>query len=307
MTSIVDDFRNAFRKQNNGLVQIILINVVVFLLLVTCLLIFKISMGREQGGAFYTDFIARNLFLPGDAMNFLFRPWTLLTYFFSHEGPIHLLFNMLFLYWFGKLIEEYLGNRRLVNLYLLGGFAGGITYLLMCNLVPYFAGLRGTYLLGASGGVFAVVVGAATLMPNYTFFLLLIGPVRIKYIAAFYVILSYVGLATGGNAGGDLAHLGGALMGFLFISQLNRGTDLGRPLTRFAEWLRGLFVRKPKMKVTYRTTAPATTAKSSATANYSGTPDDDEVDAILDKINRSGYESLTKEEKQKLFRASQKN
>ncbi len=295
--AMVDDLKNAFRKQNNGLVQLIVINVGIFLVMVTLLLLFKV-LGKSN----YFTYIADYLFLPGDIWHFIVRPWTLVTYFFVHDiGSIfHILFNMLFLYWFGKLIDEYLGNRRLINLYTLGGLAGGLAYLLIANLIP---GLAGGTLIGASGAVFAVVVGAATLMPNYTFMLFLLGPVRIKYIAAFYVAMSYIGLAAGGNVGGNMAHLGGALMGFLFISQLNKGNDLGRPLTRFFEWTRGLFRAKPKMKVTYRNTVGGTTK----TASYSGMPDDEEIDAILDKINRSGYESLTKEEKQKLFRASQKN
>ncbi|MDJ1481341.1 rhomboid family intramembrane serine protease [Cytophagaceae bacterium YF14B1] len=300
MTGIVDDFKNAFRKQNNGLVQIILINVVIFLVMVTLFWIFKAADKRE-----YFMLLEENLYLPGDIKKFLFHPWTLITYFFVHslEGPFHILFNMLFLYWFGKLIDEYLGSRRLVNLYILGGFAGGISYLILANLIP---GFSNSQLLGASGAVYAVVVGAATLMPNYTFFLFLLGPVKIKYIAGFYIITSYISLAVNGeNMGGNIAHLGGGLMGFLFITQLNNGNDLGRPISRFLEWVKGLFQSKPKMKVTYRSTTTVTTKATSPT--YSGTPDDDEIDAILDKINRSGYESLTKEEKQKLFRASQKN
>lgn len=294
---MVDDFKNAFRKQNNGLVQIILINIVIFLIMVTLFLVFRLSGNGE-----YFRYIEKYLFLPGYIMDFLVRPWTLVTYFFVHDiGDIfHILFNMLFLYWFGKLVDEYLGNRRLINLYILGGLAGGVAYLLLANLVT---GMSNGTLIGASGAVYAVVVGAATLMPNYTFFLFLLGPVRIKYIAAFYVLTSYVSLAMGGNAGGNAAHLGGALMGFLFITQLNKGNDLGRPLTRLTEWTRGLFRSKPKMKVTYRNTVGGPAKGTS----FSGMPDDEEIDAILDKINRSGYESLTKEEKQKLFRASQKN
>jgi membrane associated rhomboid family serine protease len=300
MTGIVDDFKNAFRKQNNGLVQIILINVIVFLLMVTVLGILKLT-----GNDAYFSYVEENLYLPGNAWEFITHPWTLITYFFVHslQDILHILFNMLFLYWFGKLIDEYLGSRRLINMYILGGLAGGISYLLLSYLAPGFAG---TYLIGASGAVYAIVVGAATLMPNYTFFLFLLGPVKIKYIAAFYVLSNYISLMMGGsNMGGTVAHLGGALMGFLFITQLNRGNDLGRPITRLSEWVKGLFQGKPKMKVTYRNT---TTVHSKTTApTYSGMPDDDEIDAILDKINRSGYESLTKEEKQKLFRASQKN
>ena len=300
MTGIVDDFKNAFRKQNNGLVQIILINVVVFLLMVTLWGVLKLS-----GKGVYFQYVEYALYLPGGLMSFITHPWTLFTYFFVHDlGDIfHILFNMLFLYWFGKLIDEYLGSRRLVNLYILGGIAGGISYLVLSYLAP---GFSGSYLIGASGAVYAVVVGAATLMPNYTFFLFLLGPVRIKYIAAFYVLSNYISLVMGApNMGGTVAHLGGALMGFFFISQLNRGNDLGRPITRFTEWVKSLFQGKPKMKVTYRTTA--TVNAKTTTPTYSGMPDDDEIDAILDKINKSGYESLTKEEKQKLFRASQKN
>ncbi len=137
--------------------------------------------------------------------------------------------NMLFLYWFGKLIDEYLGTRRLINLYLLGGIIGGISYLLIYNLIPNFRQSIGTPLLGASGAVYAVVIGAATLMPNYTFFLLLLGAVRIKYIAAFFLVLSFVDLSRDSNPGGNIAHLGGALLGFIFITQLKKGNDLGKP------------------------------------------------------------------------------
>jgi hypothetical protein len=173
----------------------------------------------------------------------------------------------------------------------------------MYNLIPYYQ-VRSSFpgMIGASGAVYAVVVGAATLMPNYTFFLFLLGPVRIKYIAAFYVILSFA-QSIGSNAGGNIAHLGGALLGFIFVRQLKKGTDLGQPLTNMAEGIKKLFNRKPAMKVTYH--RRDTTRPSYNTTAY--TPNQDEIDAILDKISRSGYESLTKEEKQKLFRASQKN
>jgi hypothetical protein len=210
---------------------------------------------------------------------------------------------MLFLYWFGKLIDEYLGNRRLINLYLLGGLAAGISYLLIYNLIPNFRPAIGTPLLGASGAVYAVVVGAATLMPNYTFFLLLLGPVRIKYIAAFFIVSSFVDLSNDANPGGNIAHLGGALLGFFFITQLKKGNDIGKPLTSVAEWIKKLFQPKPKLKVTHR--SPVRNGQAAATPH--AIPNQDEIDAILDKISRSGYDSLTKEEKQKLFRASQKN
>jgi membrane associated rhomboid family serine protease len=298
MNGLLDDFKGAFSKPNNGLIQIILINVFVFLILILLRVILSISEVPE-----IYNTITDQLMIPPLIRSFLYKPWTVFTYFFTHEEIFHILFNMLFLYWFGKLIDEYLGNRRLINLYILGGLAGGVLYLLMYNLIPYYQ-VRSSFpgMIGASGAVYAVVVGAATLMPNYTFFLFLLGPVRIKYIAAFYVILSFA-QSIGSNAGGNIAHLGGALLGFIFVRQLKKGTDLGQPLTNMAEGIKKLFNRKPAMKVTYH--RRDTTRPSYNTTAY--TPNQDEIDAILDKISRSGYESLTKEEKQKLFRASQKN
>jgi membrane associated rhomboid family serine protease len=302
MNSIIDDFKNAFRKPNNGLIQIILINVIIFLVLVLLKVVLRIS---DQSGIY--EWIYYKLFLPAPVMDFLARPWTLFTYMFIHSDSdvFHILFNMLFLYWFGKLVDEYLGNRRLINLYILGGLAGGILYLIVHNTIPYFI-LRQPEIgmVGASAAVYAVVVGAATLMPNYTFFLFLIGPVKIKYIAAFYVVMSFA-QTIGNNSGGNVAHLGGALMGFIFITQLKKGTDLGKPLTSLAESIKNLFRRKPAIRVTHHNKNNRSSA-GPASPTFT-VPNQDEIDAILDKISRSGYESLTKEEKQKLFRASQKN
>jgi membrane associated rhomboid family serine protease len=299
MNGILDDFKNAFSRKNNGLIQIILINVTVFLVLLVLHVTLKLT---SNGGIYYL--IKDQLALPSALGSLMYKPWTLFTYFFTQEDIFHILFNMLFLYWFGKLIEEYLGNRRLINLYILGGLAGGLLFIAMYNLFPFFADrVANSVLIGASGSVFAVVVGAATLMPNYTFHLLLLGPIRIKYIAAFYVVLSFA-RSIGENAGGDIAHLGGALLGFVFIRQLRSGKDLGRPLTAFAEWFNRLFRKRPVMRVTYQNKGKGSYG-GYASPHY-GVPNQDEIDNILDKISRSGYESLTKEEKQKLFRASQR-
>lgn len=300
MSGFLDDFKGAFTKRENGLVQIILVNVIVFLTLLIAHVVLKLS--KMDG---YYELVVNQLELPASLPELAQRPWTLLTYFFTHEDPFHILFNMLFLYWFGRLVDEYLGNRRVVNLYLLGGIVGGIAYVAIYNLVPYFhERVAGSVMIGASGAAFAVVFGAATLLPNYSFHLLFFGPVRIKYIALFYLILSFA-QSTGSNAGGNIAHLGGALLGFIFIKQLQRGSDLGKPLDGLTAFVRKLFKPKqrPSMKVTYRSQSKPT--YTSMTPD--GFPDDDEVDAILDKISKSGYESLTREEKQKLFKASQRN
>ncbi|GAB4002566.1 rhomboid family intramembrane serine protease [Spirosoma daeguense] len=306
MSGLFDDFRSEFSKPNNTLVQLILVNVVIFLVL----LLGKVSLTMAQNLEVY-EFARAQLMLPGDLSAFLHKPWTLFTYFFTHDEIFHILYNMLFLYWFGRLIDEYLGNRRLIGLYITGGLAGGLLYLAMYNLVPYFqVQSDAARMLGASAAAFSVAVGAATLLPNYTFHLLFFGPVRIKYIVFFFIILS-VAQSAGTNAGGNLAHLGGAMMGFCYVKLLQNGTDLGRPIYWVVNGWSNLLKPKPAIKVSYRqrssTSAQTSSYASAASSSSMSTPDQDEIDTILDKISRSGYESLTREEKQKLFRASQRN
>lgn len=302
MSNIIEDLKNSFNRTGNGLNQIIIINVAVFIFLIVSKVVLTIS-GNEAIYAQITSF----LFLPASFQEFIYKPWTILTYAISHEGFFHILFNMIFMYWFGMIITEFIGSKRFISLYILGALAGGVTYLIMYNTIPFFA-IKApfTVLLGASGGVYAVVVGAAVLLPDYTFYLLFLGPVRIKYIAAFYVFLSFAE-SIGQNAGGNLAHLGGALMGLVFIWQLRKGNDLGKPFSWMATGITNLFKPSSKIKITYRNPNP----KSSSTSSnaYSNSTDkeisQDELDAILDKISKYGYEKLTKEEKQKLFKASQ--
>ena len=154
-------------------------------------------------------------------------------------------------------------------------------------------------MVGASGAIFAIMVGAATLLPDYTFFLFFLGPVRIKYIAAFYIIMSFIG-TTGYNAGGNIAHLGGALIGFVYIKQLQAGVNWGGWITSFIDWVKNLFKPRAKVKVTYRKAEPKEKSSSPKKASQ------EEIDAILDKISDRGYESLSKDEKEKLFNASKK-
>jgi membrane associated rhomboid family serine protease len=237
---------------------------------------------------------------------FLYHPWTILTYAFLHDVvPLHLLFNMLMLYWYGSIIQEFLGSRRLINLYILGAFFGALLALIVFNFIPFYRNQIDISIIGASGSVMAIMFAAATLMPDYTFFLFLIGPVKIKYIAFFFFIISLAG-TIGTNAGGEIVHLGGAFLGYIYIKQLQAGRDWGTPIDATIEFFQNLFKRteKPSIKVVHRQKETAFGSSSSSVGNTY--PDDDEVDEILDKISRSGYESLTKEEKQKLFKASQK-
>lgn len=297
---MLSEFRNAFDRSNNGHVQLIIINVVIFLALAVLYVFSTVSGLKDVFSTIHNQFS-----IPPVFSNFIARPWTIVTYAFAHSLPgiFHILFNMLALYWFGKLLIEYLGSDKLIALYVLGALAAGITYLLVFNTIPYFIERSASFegMVGASGAVYAIMVGAATLLPDYTFFLLFIGPVRIKYIAAFYIVLSFLG-SVGGNAGGNIAHLGGAFMGYLYVKQLQAGVNWGGWITATLDWLRSLFSSKPKVKVTYRSEA----AEPKRQAPKFSKATQDEIDAILDKISERGYDSLSKEEKEKLFNASKR-
>lgn len=302
--SILDDFKYAWIKPNNAPAQLIIINVVVYLMLGVLMVISRISGYNPLFDLVYDQFSIPPVF--GD---FITRPWTVITYAFAHSlGDIfHILFNMLIFYSFSRLILEFLGNKKVIAIYVLGALAGGVAYLMVYNFIPFYqhqaAGVSG--MVGASAAVYAIVVAAAVFLPNYTFFLMFLGPVKIKYIAAFYVIVSFLG-SVGTNAGGNIAHLGGALMGWLYIVQLRKGTDLGAWVIAFTGWVKSFFVASPKIKVTHRTATKKASPPTNGAAN-AGKPSkahQAEIDAILDKISQSGYESLTKEEKQKLFNAS---
>ena len=206
---------------------------------------------------------------------------------------------MLFLYWFGRLLFDFIGSKHVFSLYVLGGIAGAIAYVAIYNISPYFSEgtVANSTMLGASAGVFAIVVGAATFMPNFTFHLLLLGPVKIKYIAIFYVILSFANTVSA-NAGGEIAHLGGALLGFLYIIQLRKGNDWSKSVM----WVKRLFKRNPKIKVSYRRTQGNNKTQNTDPTQVT----QEEIDAILDKIAEKGYSNLSKSEKEKLFNASKK-
>lgn len=299
---MLEEFKNAFQRYNNAHVQLIIINVVVFMIMGVLYVLAKIAGTPQIFTLVYDQFT-----LPSVLSEFIREPWTLLTYSFAHYfsyefgdiGIFHILMNMLVFYWFGRLFVEYLGSDKLIALYVLGGLAGGLLYIGLYNTVPYFIA-QPSSLVGASAAVYAVVVAVATLLPNYTFFLLFLGPVRIKYIAAFYVVISFLS-AVGSNAGGNIAHLGGALIGFVYMKQLQSGVNWGNWITVTIDWFKDLFKPRARVKVSYRKEGDAQ-QKSKGKPSVS----QDELDAILDKISAGGYESLTKEEKEKLFNASKK-
>ena len=300
---MLEEFKNAFQRQHNAHVQLIIINVVVFLIIG-----FFSIVGEISGTSSITDILYNQFTIPPKFADFGTRPWTLFTYMFAHSrwDIFHILFNMVVFYWFGKLFIEYLGSDKLVALYILGGLAGGLVYLLVFNTIPYYVDRSGfPGMVGASAAIYAIVVGVAVLLPDYTFFLMFLGPIRIKYIALFYVVISFLG-TTQENAGGNIAHLGGALMGFIYIKQLQSGNNWGSWITVTLYWFKGLFSSKSNVKVTYRKTEPVTSSKSTKVSSKAAKASQEEIDAILDKISDRGYESLSKEEKEKLFNASKK-
>lgn len=302
-SSIIDDIRNQFRH-GSMTNRLILINLFVFVGLILLKIIFQ---GFMQNQALY-ETIKSFIVLPS-GMNFLFKPWTLFTYMFVHEGFIHLLFNLVVLYWFGSIFSIFLNDKKLLPIYIYGGLAGGLTYLLFANLLP-----MGGMLLGASAGIMAIVFAVTTLNPDYVVRLMFIGDVRLKYIALALIVFDLAGIAFMNNTGGHLAHLGGGLMGFIFTKQLQNGNDLAAPLNRFFDRLSGSGtpVKKARPQVVYRrnpsqantaSPPPRRTRTRVNPNNVTKTGDQQsKIDEILDKISTSGYDSLSKEEKEFLFR-----
>jgi membrane associated rhomboid family serine protease len=279
------DIQYKVLRSGSKLNLLIGINVIIFLAI-------NIPANLEflfSGGHLITSYTDDYLALPAYLPKLLTRFWTPFTYMFMHAGFMHILFNMLWLYWFGQIFEEYLGKKRTLGLYIMGGLAGAFLFIVAFNTIPAFTHANAAYssvMVGASASVMAIIVATATLLPDYTISLILIGPVRLKWLALFFVIIDFLGVS-GLNAGGEISHLGGALFGFVYINQLQKGNDwIGNILK--------LFKTKPKLKVVSKNNAK----------NPSTLPRQEDIDIILDKISKSGYESLSKQEKEVLFRAS---
>ena len=304
--SIWDDIKWQF-KYGTDLIKLILINIAVFV--ITNLITLPFLLFKKQ---FPIDF-NQWLSLYASPVKLLHHPWGIITYMFVHENFWHLLWNMIGLYWFGQILQDMIGRAKIVPLYLIGGISGGVLYILAYNFLPVFSNVVGTATcVGASASVMAIVLAAATIAPNYELILFLIGPVKIKWIALVYVILDLINIQNG-NAGGHIAHLGGALAGFIFIRQLQHGNDMSRIFYVISDFITRLFAKKTKLKVKYKKEYASTFSKSSQQNEGRRQQQSDsmnkqeKLDAILDKINRSSYESLSKEEKEFLFKISRED
>lgn len=281
-------------KTADVLTKLIVINAAVFLIV--------------RLGAFFMSmppgWFSRWFVLSDDFETILIRPWSLISYGFLHFDFFHILFNMIWLYWFGRIVLNLFTGKRLLTLYMLGAMSGGLLFALSYSLFPVFQDMRG-YLIGASGAVTAIMIFIATYTPNtevriFTFTL------KLWHIALFLFVFDLLRIPSSGNAGGLLAHVGGGVFGYSYAIQLLKGNDIGKWFENFMDWIANLFkpqAKKPFKKV-HRTKRPKSKKSTSQTSK---TEKQKRIDAILDKIGKSGYDSLTKEEKDFLFKAGKED
>lgn len=293
--NIVDEIKESF-KQGTTLHKLIYLNLGLFLAVQIVRIVLILSNSPEL----YTIFRSY-LAIPSNPEILARRPWTIFTYMFLHEGFFHILFNLLWLYWFGTLFMQELGRKKLLSTYLVGGLAGGLLFVLFYNVFPYFEPVKESAIaLGASASVMAVVIATATYRPDRRMHLVFIGPVKIGYIAlVMFILTSMVDFSV--NTGGKIAHIGGALSGFLFAYYYKQGKDITRGFDRMMDHVATWFKPgKQNMKVTHKRPV------NDIEYNKQKGEEQKEVDAILDKISKGGYDSLSAREKELLFKMSNK-
>jgi membrane associated rhomboid family serine protease len=291
---IWDDIKKTFRDGSN-LTRLIYVNVAVFIIITITAGVGFLIKNQD------ISVQALNLFaVPSSLKVLLLRPWTLITYMFLHKDIWHILFNMLWLYWFGRIFLEYLDQRKLIAVYLLGGLSGALLYILSFNVFPAFADVvSGSVAIGASASVMAIVIAIAAYVPDYTIHLFLFGRIKIKYMAlAIFVLTSVMDFSI--NSGGKLAHIGGAFFGYFYALNLRHGRDMGKGLNSIIDLFVTFFKPRKKLKVTHRKAAYEFEYNKTRVEHQAG------INKILDKISKGGYDSLTKEEKETLFKESQK-
>lgn len=292
MDNILNNLKHEFKK-GTILNKLIYINVGMFLL-------FSILGVLSFIFQFDISPLLNKLYLPAENSRLISQPWTFITYMFLHSGFMHLLFNMLWLHFGGKIFLQYLHPKQLLSTYILGGISGGLLFIIAYNYIPSLQGhLYGAQALGASASVLAIIVAIATYTPNYSVQFPFIGFVKLKHIAIFSVALDIISIPKG-NTGGHIAHIGGAIFGYIYIKQLQKGNDFSTGFSNFFERLVNTFKNKSKLKTVHKR------AKTDYEFNSGKLAQQKEIDKVLEKISKSGYESLSKEEKATLFSASKK-
>lgn len=294
MSNILDNIKRTFNK-GDVLMKFIFINIAVFLAIHAVGVVatlFRLNLSP-------LPFLA----VPSGLSELLIRFWTLSTYMFVHVGFMHILFNMLWLYWFGKIFLSYFNERTLGSLYVIGGLAGALLYIVAFNTIPYYLDLGHSTMIGASASVMAIVMAAAFYRPDVTLNLFLFGRIKIIYIAIAVFVIDFFSLSNGSNPGGHVAHIGGAIAGYLFATQYKNGKDFTLPISKLLDKIANLFKKrkyKGAHKVVYKK------PENDYDYNYRKAQESKNIDAILDKLKRSGYTSLSSEEKRQLFDASKK-
>jgi len=303
-SSIFNDVKHQF-QYGTMINKLILVNIFFFI----GILIFKVILSAI-GPAAYASFLDHIGVV--NTWHLILRPWTLITYMFSHEGFLHILFNLIWLYVFGFAISTFFKDRQIFGLYILGGLAGAISYIVVSNLVPSLQ--FGGVMIGASASVMAILLALTAISPDYRINLLLIGAIKIKYIALALVFFDLLGIAAMNNTGGHFAHLGGALFGLFYVKQLRSGRDLTDPVSAVMDKIANFFKKPaPKRgpKIVYRNQQKAkayvppqkqTYISQPGKANMNKPDIQEKINSILDKIGMEGYDSLTADEKEFLFR-----
>lgn len=269
---------------------------------------------------FPADFLLEWFVFPKELDEFLFKPWSIITYAFLHSGLWHILGNMLILYFSGIYFLNYFSGKKLLNFYFLGAISGALIYMLSYNLFPAFENLGRSYLLGASAAVMSVLVGIATHIPHMRVRLLLIGSIKLWWIAAFLVVLDVIQIPIS-NPGGHIAHIGGAAFGFIYAKQLGKGNNFASGFEKLMDWIDSLFSgtpssstarssgrgRRSNLKTVHRRKDAQGSTSSYSSSRRNKKEEQEKIDAILDKISKSGYDSLNKHEKDYLFNAGKDN
>jgi membrane associated rhomboid family serine protease len=298
-TNFLDSARHFF-QQKSFLPRLIIVNIAIFAFVhLTNLFLWLFQTGftpETEGISLVTQWLA----VPSSAGVLIAKPWTIITYMFLHQDFLHLLFNMMILYSGGSIFLQYLTEKQLLQTYLFGGLFGALFFILAFNFFPVFeVANQHAIALGASASVLAIMVAIATYVPQYTVNLMFIGAVRLKYLAIIFLVLDIFSIQ-GENPGGHIAHIGGALWGFGYIILLKNKYDFYTIFNVF---------KRRKLKVSYRNTNNNFSRKPETDEAYNARKNEysAKVDEILDKISKSGYSSLSAQEKEFLFKMSNKN
>jgi membrane associated rhomboid family serine protease len=299
MANILEEIKQSFSR-GNYLTRLIYINAGVFVIVKLMSVISTYVLGISNLWITYLE-------LPAFVQTLLRQPWSIITYMFMHHDFIHLIFNLLTLYWFGKIFTDYFSQKQLVGLYFLGGIGGAIFYILAYNFVPNLnLHIFFSYLIGASASVMAIIFALVRYIPDEEVNLALIGPVKLKYLGIAMLVLDVIG-TTSINAGGSIAHIGGALTGFLFAHLiLNSKKDITEPINKVISWVNNLFKQNKKPKFTVHRNTSKTDEEWNVENHNRRRENNEEIDRILEKIKKTGYANLSDEEKKKLFDLSNK-